>query len=91
MTSHEKILSQVSEYYGVDVFQKTHRRDISFPRFVAMYLLVVFTDMKLADIGRLWPSSDHSMVIYANKQVRAICRFNPEIRKQIIELESKLE
>lgn len=84
------IINKVGDYYGVNTFEETRKREVSFARQVAIYSLMVFTTLKLKEIGGIW-GMHHASIIHANKQVRDICRFNPEIRKQIIEIESQLE
>lgn len=91
--SFYEITSVVRNYYQVDPLDlSSKKREVAFPRQVAMYMMVVFTDTPLKDIAQLIIGKpDHSTVLYADRQVRAFCRFNPEIRKQIIDIESMLE
>lgn len=92
-TTQEKkdyILSIVSECYGVDLFKDTHQRAIAFPRMVAMYLLWKFTKIKITSIGEMF-GRNHSVVSHSVKKVNDLCWGDQKIRKQVIELESKLE
>ena len=86
----EKIIRQVSQYYNTDILLRTRKKSVSFPRAVAMYLICVFTDLTMAEIGREF-GKDHSSVIYSNKKIRAFCLNYPDIRKQVIELETVFE
>jgi chromosomal replication initiation ATPase DnaA len=90
VNAREKILPQVGDYYKTDLFARTNKREIAFSRQVAIYLFMVFTNWTLKEIASIW-GFDHSTVIYANRHVRELCQTSPEIRSQIIELESKLE
>jgi chromosomal replication initiation ATPase DnaA len=88
-----KITSSVMEYYHVDFLDRRCReRDVAFARQVAMYMMVVFTDTPLKDIAQLiMGNQDHAVVMYANKMIRAHCLNYPDIRKQIIDIETMLE
>lgn len=90
MILQEKILSEVMIFYQVNIFQKTRKRTVCFPRQVAMSLLISFGGMTLDSIGELF-SLDHSTVLYAKKQVAKLCKIYPTIRQQIIAIETKLE
>jgi len=59
MSETEKILTTVSSFYETDLFVKTHKREVSFPRMVAMYMFCVFTNWGLKEIGQVW-GTDHS-------------------------------
>jgi chromosomal replication initiation ATPase DnaA len=91
--SFTKITSRVREYYHVDFLDvDSRKRDVAFARQVAMYMMMVFTDTPIKDIAKLvLDTEDHGSVIYANKQIRAFCRQYPDIRKQIIDIETMLE
>ena len=86
----EEILDAVSSFYNTSLFEKTNKRDKVFPRQVAIYMFMVFTNFPVTKIAEIW-DMDHSTVTYANKQIRGLCLHHSEIRKQIIEIESQLE
>lgn len=86
----EKILSAVSSFYKVDLFERTKKREITFARQVAMELLWVFGGMGTVAIGKTF-RKDHSTVSAARKQVWNLCATNPEVRKDVIEIETQLE
>lgn len=91
--SFSAIVERVKEYYQVDPTDLNNKkRPAAFARQVAMYLMYTFTDAPTKDIGTLMMGTpDHALVMYANKQIRGFCRFDPEIRKQIIDIETMLE
>lgn len=90
MIPQDKILSEVMTFYQVNIFNKSRERKVCFPRQVAMSLLISFGGMTLDSIGQLF-SKDHATVLYAKRQVEKLCRAYPELRQQVISIESKLE
>lgn len=86
----EKVLNVVSSFFKVDLWDRTRKREVVFPRQVAMSLLYVFTDMGLKKIAEEF-GTDHATVLYSRNTVWGLCRHYPEIRKQVIEIESQLE
>jgi chromosomal replication initiator protein len=87
----DKILSTVSEFYKVDLFQKTRKREVSFPRMVAISMLHLFTNMTLEEISKEFGVADHARVVYSKKTVWALCKVDPELRKEVITIETMLD
>jgi len=86
----DEIVNTVLEYYGVDIFADTHKREIAFARQVAVYLLWHYTRMKVVAIAALF-GRNHSSVSHSVKNVNNLCSGDRSIRMQVIELESKFE
>lgn len=59
-------------------------------RQVYAYCLWKFTDMRMEDIGQHM-NRDHSTVAYAVNTINARCKVEPDIRKEIIEIEGLFE
>ena len=86
----DKILREVQNYYQVNLFEKTRKRETVFPRQVAMYLIRTFTPLSLREAGEPF-GKDHSVAIHSIKVVKNNCKNYPYIRQQIIEIESRIE
>lgn len=82
-----KIVETINEYYSTDIFANTRKREICFPRQIAMVMLRKFGYMGVVDVGKLF-KRDHSCVSHARKTVLALYDSDPEIKRQIIELET---
>lgn len=83
----------VSEYYGHSltvIRLKCRRREYVVTRQVMMYLMKRFSNMSLKDIGGRF-HRDHTTVIHAIRTVNALMETQEQFKKQICELERKLE
>lgn len=89
MGIQEKIITEVKNYYGVDIFLRSRKRSICTPRQVCMFLLNKMSDMSLVEIGDIF-SMDHSTVVNSMKTILDLCDSDPEIKRQVSELETKL-
>jgi chromosomal replication initiator protein len=66
--SIDGILEAVNEHFGTtleDLKSKSRKRELVYPRQVAMYLLKELTDLSLKSIGYHFGGRDHSTVIHA--------------------------
>lgn len=90
MIPQDKILSEVMTFYQVNIFNKSRERKVCFPRQVAMSLLSKFGGMSLDQIGKLFQQT-HTTALYARKKVNQLSKVYPEIRQELIDIESKLE
>jgi chromosomal replication initiator protein len=86
----DHIIETVGNYYGVNLRKLTRKREIAFPRQVAMAMLYDIYQMGVVDIGREFGKS-HGTAINAIKMVRAICDTSPETKRQIDEIKSMLQ
>ncbi len=86
----EFIIKSVSDYFGVNIFEKRKKWEIVLPRQIAIALLHTFAPMTYSDIGELF-SSDHTTMIWAKRKVWDLCATDPAIRKVVIELETMIE
>jgi hypothetical protein len=84
------IIEMVNNYYGVDSYKKTRARKVVLARQIAMTLVCTFTKLSYNAIGRTF-RTDHTTVMWSRKTVITLCRFDPVLRSQVIELETKLE
>lgn len=87
--SHEKVLTKVSEFYGVPFDQlvsKSRRKNIVAARQIAMFILKSLRpDLSYHSIGHVFGGKDHTTVLHAfNKislAVKCDSRLNQEIEK----------
>lgn len=85
----ETILNVVSAFYSVDPFRKTRKREVVFCRQVCMVLLRKHTFMKVREVSGVF-NQHHSLVSHSQKSVFGLCQVDPEVRQQIMDIESKL-
>jgi chromosomal replication initiator protein len=87
----EGIIRIVQDYYGgVDVFSKSQKREIVFARQVTMYMLFKIANLGVCAVGKMF-SKNHSTVSVSRRVVADLCAYDPEVRKQIIDIETMLE
>jgi chromosomal replication initiator protein len=87
------IQSFISGQFNINVEElksRTRKRSVSFPRQIAMYLTRKYTDISLADIGKLY-NRDHSTVLHAIRVVTMDMSRNSSIKDQVSILCNKLQ
>lgn len=84
------IIDTVGKYFGVDLRTRNRKREIVFPRQVAMLMLGCLYNMGVVEIGKEF-GKRHATVIYAVKRVNGICETNTETKKQIDEIKALLQ
>jgi hypothetical protein len=92
------IIQLVCRYYIVDIEEiksKTRKREVCFPRQVAMYLIKANTNYSLAHIGKIFNGKDHATVLHASRTVRNLMdcdkKVNLDVKKinKLITIKSK--
>ncbi|MEN8135433.1 MAG: chromosomal replication initiator protein DnaA [Thermodesulfobacteriota bacterium] len=68
---------------------KSRKREVAFPRQVAMYLARKFTEQALADIGRAF-NRDHSTVVHSVRVITNSINHNTSIKGQVELLTTKI-
>lgn len=86
-----EIRAVIDRKFGVNFLKKTRERDIVYPKHLYVYCLYIFTDARLKKIANDVGYKNHSSVITSVKAVRALCKFNEEIKKEVITIEAVLE
>lgn len=86
----DHIIDTVGNYYGVDLRIKNRKREIVFPRQVAMLMLGSLYNMGVVEIGKEF-GKRHATVIHAVKRVNGICDTNPETKKEVEEIKMLLQ
>ena len=88
------IQREVGEEYGIkmeDFISKKRTKSIAFPRQIAMYLARELTDNSLPKIGEEFGGRDHTTVIHAHDKISKLIETDPQFKKQIEELQSRLK
>jgi chromosomal replication initiator protein len=91
--SVEDIQRAVADYYHVRILDLKSRRRVKtlvLPRQVAMYLCRKHTGSSFPDIGSRF-EKDHTTIISACDKIEAGLISNGELRKQVLDLERKLD
>lgn len=89
----EEIQRLSAEHYQVrlpDLKSKTRTKPLVTARQVAMWLVKKHLDKPLVDIGRAFGGKDHTTVINALRRVEGKLNKDPEIKKDIEELETRI-
>ena len=82
----ETIQREVAEEWAIDVRDmksRTRRKEVAFPRQVAMYLATRMTEMSTTDIGRAFGGRDHSTVVHARDKIKEIVDSDPFFLEKI--------
>ena len=85
------IQKKVAEAFGLSANQlsaHSRKRDVSFPRSVAMYLCKKHTNQSLRTIGLEFGGRDYSTVIHSLKKIEAELATDMDLRKKIEAIEA---
>jgi len=92
LISTEAIRDFIAKQFKIstdELRSKCRKREVAFPRQVAMYLSRKFTDQALADIGRAF-NRDHSTVVHSVRVITDSINRNTSVRGQINLLTEKI-
>ncbi|ARK13682.1 chromosomal replication initiator protein DnaA [Fibrivirga algicola] len=81
----------VADFYNTtiaDLKSKSRKREVVYPRQVAMYLAKELTELSLKSIGYHFGGRDHSTVIHAIQLVNDLLKENPETKEQVAKLKA---
>ena len=76
----------VCKYYNIEpdeMKSKTRKREICFPRQVAMYLLKKHTNLSLASIGEYFNGKDHATVLHACRTVKNLMDCDKNVKDEV--------
>ncbi len=83
----DKILETVSLKYGIpqqQLLDKTRKKNIAFPRHVAMYLSnILIPSLSLKEIATFFKRKDHTTVIHAKVNIESKFKSDPDFRSEI--------
>ncbi len=84
----EDIQKQVAHYYNIrlqDMKSKVRKRNIAYPRQIAMYISKELTKMSMPEIADRFDKKDHTTILYAHRKIKAEREesedFNDEINR----------
>lgn len=89
MVTIENIQKTVAEYFKlrvVDLKSKRRNRSIARPRQIAMALSKKLTNHSLPEIGDAFGGRDHTTVLHACRKVEDLCKSEPRINEDFINL-----
>jgi len=90
----EDIQKQVAHYYNIrisDMKSKVRKRNIAFPRQVAMYLSKELTKMSMPEIADQFEKKDHTTILYAHRKIQQECLDNQDFNQEIQRLKTILK
>ncbi|MDQ6988946.1 MAG: chromosomal replication initiator protein DnaA [Mariprofundaceae bacterium] len=70
----EDIQKQVALYYNIrlaDMKSKVRKRNIAYPRQIAMYISKEMTKMSMPEIAEKFEKKDHTTILYAHRKIQA--------------------
>ncbi|HPR17299.1 MAG TPA: chromosomal replication initiator protein DnaA [Candidatus Cloacimonadota bacterium] len=83
----ENIMQKVCEAYSItqnDIFDKTRKKNIAFPRQIAMYLSnLLIPQLSLKEIAEYYKRKDHTTVLHAKKTIEDQFKKDRDLRIQI--------
>ena len=86
----ETIMQKVCDAYNISstqIFDKTRKKNIVFPRQIAMYLSnLLITQLSLKEIAEYYKRKDHTTVLHAKKTIEKQFKQDRELRIQIEKL-----
>jgi chromosomal replication initiator protein len=88
------IIDTVTEDFQINLSEikgPRRHRHVTIPRQVAMYLIRELTDASLPVIGSLFGGRDHTTVINALKRIESLRSADPDLRRRIDSLKTRLE
>lgn len=85
----EGILNAVAEYFHItvqDLRGKSRRREVAWPRQIAMYLLRQETHLSLPQIGQFMGGRDHTTVLHGCEKVAEALAHDTTLQRQLAEI-----
>ena len=87
------IIEVVAEHYGITVDElksSTRSRNVSHPRFIAMYLCRSLLGTQLQNIGDILGGRDHASVLYGTQKIEDQIKEDPVLAETISILKKKI-
>ena len=87
------IIEIVAEHYNLnrsELASPTKKKNIAYPRQIAMYLCREMTDVPLVTVGELLGGRDHSTVIHGCERISTDLRTNEQLQSTIENLRKKI-
>lgn len=91
--SIKKVLKTVSEFYEIkleNLLSESRKKNIVFPRQIAMYLLKKEGNFSYTNIGEEFGGKDHTTIIYAYEKIKKELEQNERLQEEIEILKQKI-
>lgn len=92
-TTAAHLIKIVAEFYGIsekDIFEQTRKKQIVFPRQIAMYLLREDFNSSYPYIGEKFGGKDHTTVIHAYEKITNEIKTNEKLQEDIKQIRESL-
>lgn len=92
-TTVAHLIKIVAEFYGIsekDIFEQTRKKQIVFPRQIAMYLLREDFNSSYPYIGEKFGGKDHTTVIHAYEKIAGDLKTNEKLQEDIKQIKELL-
>lgn len=76
------IITAVQHYTGVDMFEKSRRREVVMARYIAMYGLRATTNLNLEQVGKICGNKNHATVLHAIKLINNLLEVDKEFKQE---------
>jgi chromosomal replication initiator protein len=89
----EIILTTVADAFNVsldDLKGNSRRREISWSRQIAMYLMRQHTDLSLPRIGEEFGGKDHTTVMYSCDKINQLRERDPSVAQKLSQLSDRI-
>ena len=93
MVSPQKLIQIVAEFYNLrekEILSETRRKEIVFPRQIAMYLLREELQQSYPSIGKKFGGKDHTTVIHSCKKISEEAKTNENLEEEITLIKQKI-
>jgi chromosomal replication initiator protein len=90
---NKNIIDVISEFYEIDkeeLIKKGRKKEVVYPRQVAMYLLRKELNMSYPGIGKYFSGRDHTTALHAYEKINKEIKENDRLREEIGFLREKL-
>jgi chromosomal replication initiator protein len=84
------IVGVAFEVPAQDLMFATRRRQVSFPRQVAMYLVRQYTSLSLPQIGQFFGGKDHTTVLYACEKIAQKRDSDPKFAQLLAQIKDRI-
>ncbi len=92
--SIDSILETVADYFKItiaDLKSKSRKKEIVYPRQLAIYLAKEHTDLPLKSIGSHFGGRDHSTIIHSVQAIQEMLTSNPDTEETLQRIQSYLK
>ncbi len=93
VTSPKKIIQVVAEFYDLkerDVLTASRKKEIVYPRQIAMYLLREELKSSYPFIGRKFQGKDHTTAIHSCEKITKELQVNEKLREEIVLIKQRI-